>query len=104
MIAVVKTGGKQFVVREGDKIKIEKVDVEMGKPVEVEVLMVAEEDGSDVKVGAPVVKGAKVVTKLLAQGRAKKIIVGKFKNKSRYRRSAGHRQPFTQILIEKISA
>lgn len=104
MFAVIKTGGKQYLVREGEALKVEKLEIEVGAPVELEVLMVAEEDGSTVKVGQPTVKGAKVAATVVEHGRAKKISVIKFKSKVRYRRNVGHRQPFTKIQIEKITA
>lgn len=113
MIAVIRTGGKQYKVREGDAIRIEKLDVEAGSSVDFkDVLLVADEkgenpghnDGAGVKIGAPLVAGAKVTATVLAQGRAKKIDVIKYKRKIRYRRKYGHRQPYTQVKIEKIIA
>lgn len=104
MYAVIKTGGKQYRVEEGESLKVEKIDLELGKTVELEVLMVADEEGKDVKVGTPTLKGAKVTAKVLEQGRAKKVEVVKYKPKSRYTRRNGHRQPFTKIEITKISA
>lgn len=104
MYAVVKTGGKQYKVQEGETLKVEKLELEPGASVDLEVLMIADEDGKDVKVGTPTVAGAKVTAKVLEQGRAKKIRVVKYKPKSRYTRVNGHRQPFTAIQIDKISA
>jgi large subunit ribosomal protein L21 len=104
MFAVIKTGGKQFLVREGDVLKVEKLELEVGAGYEPEVLMVAEDDGSTVKVGQPLVKGAKVAAIVTEHGKAKKISVIKYKPKVRYRRNVGHRQPFTKIKIEKITA
>lgn len=104
MYAVIKTGGKQYRVEEGESLKVEKIDLELGKTVELEVLMIADEEGKDVKVGTPTLKGAKVTAKVLEQGRAKKVEVVKYKPKSRYTRRNGHRQPFTKIEITKISA
>lgn len=104
MFAVIKTGGKQYVVREGQELAIEKLDLEEGKPVEFEVLLLADAEGKDVKVGTPLVQGAKVKGKVIEQGRDKKVSVIKFKSKSRYRRNVGHRQPFTKVKIEKITA
>jgi len=104
MIAVIKTGGKQYKVKEGSKLKIEKLDVEKDTSIDFdEVLLIADEKGSDVKVGKPNVEGAKVKAKVLEQGRAKKIDVIKYKRKIRYRKKYGHRQPFTEILIEAIT-
>lgn len=103
MIAVIKTGGKQYKVKEGDIIKVEKLDAEKDKSVDfTDVFLVAAEKGEDVKIGDPVVKGAKVSVKVLTQGRNKKIDVIKYKRKIRYRRKIGHRQNYTQLKIEKI--
>ena len=98
MYAVVKTGGKQYRVQEGDVLFVEKLDAEVDSTVELnEVLAVG---GETLKVGTPVVEGAKVV----AQGKAKKVIVFKYKRKKDYRRKNGHRQPYTKLVIEKIEA
>lgn len=104
MYAVIKTGGKQYKVKEGETLKVEKLDAEPGKTVDLEVLMVADEGGKDVKVGTPTLDGAKVTAKVLEQGRAKKVEVVKYKPKSRYTRRNGHRQPFTKIEISSIKA
>ncbi len=101
-IAVIATGGKQYLVKVGDTLKVEKLEEEKGASLTFAPLLVANEDGSGVKVGAPEVKGATVSASVLAQGRAKKVAVVKYKNKTRYRRTAGHRQPFTSIKIEAI--
>ena len=103
MYAIIATGGKQYQVKEGDVLYIEKLDVEVDAIVELNsVLAVGKEDG--IVVGKPVVEGANVVAKVLAQGKAKKIIVFKYKRKKDYRRKQGHRQPYTKIQIEKINA
>jgi len=105
MFAVIKTGGKQYKVKEHDKLKVEKLDVEKDKSIDFdEVLLIADKEGKDVKIGAPKVEGAKVKAKVLEQGRAKKIDVIKYKRKVRYRRKYGHRQQFTEVLIEAITA
>jgi len=104
MIAVIKTGGKQYVVSEGQTLKVEKLDLEEGKDVTFEALLVSDDEGKDVKIGTPLVSGSKVTAKILEQARDKKVSVIKYKPKSRYRRNVGHRQPFTKIQIEKISA
>lgn len=102
MYAIIKTGGKQYVVEEGKVISIEKLDVEEGAEVTFdEVLMVS---GDDVKIGQPNVAGAKVTGKVLEQGKERKIRIFKYKAKSNYRRRQGHRQPFTKVKIEKIEA
>jgi len=102
MFAVIETGGKQYRVSEGDKIKVEKLDATDGSSfVFDKVLMIAE--GDKVNVGKPYIKSGKVEAKILRNGRHKKIIIFKFKPKKRYRKKAGHRQPFTEIQITKIS-
>ena len=99
MYAIIKTGGKQYVVEEGKVISIEKLDVEEGAEVTFdEVLLVS---GDDVKIGQPNVAGAKVTGKVLEQGKERKIRIFKYKAKSNYRRRQGHRQPFTKVKIEK---
>ena len=103
MYAVVVTGEKQYRVQEGDVLFVEKLDAEVETTIELnEILAVGKEDG--LVVGKPVVEGAKVVAKVLAQGKAKKIIVFKFKRKLDYRKKQGHRQSYTKIQIEKIEA
>jgi large subunit ribosomal protein L21 len=99
-IAVIKTGGKQYKVAEGKSLKIEKIDAAAGAVLKFTTLMVA--DGEKVKLGQPEL-GEVVEGKILEQGRAKKIHVIKFKNKTRYKRNVGHRQPFTKVEITKIS-
>ena len=100
MYAIIKTGGKQYVVEEGKVISIEKLDVEEGAEVTFdEVLLVS---GDDVKIGQPNVAGAKVTGKVLEQGKERKIRIFKYKAKSNRRQ--GHRQPFTKVKIEKIEA
>ncbi|NLM50037.1 MAG: 50S ribosomal protein L21 [Clostridiaceae bacterium] len=103
MYAIIETGGKQYQVKEGDVLFVEKLDVEEGGSVTFDKVLLVGAD-SDVKVGAPYVEGATVTAKALAQGRGKKIIVFKYKPKKGYRRKQGHRQPFTKIQIEKINA
>ncbi|ABR32696.1 MULTISPECIES: 50S ribosomal protein L21 [Clostridium] len=103
MYAVLATGGKQYRVQEGDVIYVEKLNADVDSTVELnEVLAVGTEEG--IKVGAPVVEGAKVVAKVAAQGKAKKVVVFKYKSKKDYRRKNGHRQPYTKLVIEKIEA
>ena len=99
--AIIKTGGKQYVVEPGQKLKIEKLPGEAGSIVNFDALLVA--DGGAVKVGTPLVPGAKVTAKIDRQGRGKKIIVVKYKPKVRYRKRQGHRQLFTEVTIESIS-
>jgi len=102
MYAVIKTGGKQYRVSEGDTLRVEKLDGEVASKLERgEVLTVG---GDKVAVGSPTVKGAKVTAEITAQDRAKKIVVFKMKRRKNYRRKQGHRQPFTEIRITGISA
>jgi large subunit ribosomal protein L21 len=99
--AVIRTGGKQYTVREGENLKVEKLAGEPGDSIELgEVLMVA--DGDDVTVGAPLVDGARVVAEIVEHGKAKKIHVFKYKAKVRYSKRTGHRQQYTQLAIKQI--
>lgn len=103
MFAVIKTGGKQYIVAPGQKIKVEKLEVEAGKPVIFDnVLLVS--DGDKAEIGAPLIAGAHVQAKALRQLRTRKIIVFKYHNKTRTRKKAGHRQHMTEVEIEKILA
>ena len=97
MFAIIKTGGKQFKVQNGDVIFVEKLNAEVGETVSFDVLML--EDGGEVKIGAPIVEDAKVSGKVLAHGKEKKILIYKYKSKKNYHRRAGHRQPFTKVEI-----
>lgn len=99
-IAVIKTGGKQYKVSAGQTLKIEKLETEIGKAVKFDTLLIA--DGEKVEIGKPTL-GEKVEAKVLETGKAKKIAVVKFKNKTRYTRNVGHRQPFTKVEITKIA-
>ncbi|CCV65930.1 MAG: 50S ribosomal protein L21 [Paracholeplasma sp.] len=102
MYAVIKTGGKQVKVEVGQEIYVEKLDVQVDEVVTFdEVLLVG---GETTKVGTPVVSGATVTAKVLKQGRAKKIIVFKYKPKKNYARKQGHRQSYTKLLVEAINA
>src|SRR5690606_1884991 len=101
--AVVETGGKQYRVAVGDRIEVERLDAEPGTDVTLDrVLLVA--DGEDVRVGTPVVEGARVVASVEDQIKGKKVIVFKFKPKKRYRRKQGHRQQLTRLTIKEIVA
>jgi large subunit ribosomal protein L21 len=104
MYAVIKTGGKQYRVAPGDKLRVEKLAGNVGESITfAEVLMIGAKDDGAVSIGQPLVKGAKVEAKIVAQDRAKKIIVFKFRRRKNYRRKAGHRQPFTALEITGIS-
>ena len=101
MIAVIKTGGKQYVVEPGTKLKIEKLENKEGETITfTEVLMT--EDNGKVKIGDPIVNGAEVEGKILKQDKHEKVIVFKYKPKKRYKRKIGHRQPFSEIEILSI--
>lgn len=100
MYAIVENGGKQYKVTEGETLKLEKIAAEVGATVELNVLMVADENG--VKLGADVAS-AKVTATVVAQDKMKKIVVFKYKAKKNERKKQGHRQPFTAVKIEKIS-
>ena len=113
-LAVIKTGGKQYIVTPGQKIKIEKLDPEGSasgrtygagekegqKVVFDEILLL--QKGNKLEIGAPIVKSAKVTGKILKQGKSKKVIAFKYKAKKRYKVKKGHRQPFTEVEILKI--
>ncbi|WP_020410274.1 50S ribosomal protein L21 [Hahella ganghwensis] len=102
MYAVIVSGGKQHRVREGERIKLEKIEQETGATVEFDkVLLVA--DGDDVKVGAPVVEGAKVSAEIIAHGRHKKVNIIKFRRRKHHMKRQGHRQWYTEVKITGIS-
>ena len=102
MFAVLETGGKQYIVKEGETLNIEKIAGEVGSSVTFDtVLLVADENGTVMDVGAPYVAD-KIKATIIAQDKAEKIRIVKFKAKVRYTRRGGHRQPFTAIKIEKI--
>lgn len=101
MYAVIRTGGKQYTVRPGEKLDVEKLDGDVGSSIELtDVLMVA--DGDAVTVGTPSVTGAKVVAEVVEQGKHKKVVVFKYKPKIRYRKRTGHRQQFTRLSVKEI--
>lgn len=103
MYAIIKTGGKQYKVAKGDTVFVEKLDAAKGKEVTFDqVALVA--DGKDVKIGAPLVKGAKVTAKVEKQGKEKKVVTFKYKPKKHSHTKYGHRQPYTKVTIEKIEA
>ena len=100
-IAVIRTGGKQYVVKGGDTITVEKLEGEPNATVQFPVLLVADEQGTTVQIGNPTLPQT-VSAKVTRQFRDEKIDVVKFKSKVRYRRRVGHRQPYTTVRIEKI--
>ncbi|MCR4399346.1 MAG: 50S ribosomal protein L21 [Syntrophomonadaceae bacterium] len=101
MYAVIETGGKQYRVKTGDVLAVEKLDAEVGSRVEITRVLTVKKD-TVVKVGLPYVQGARVVATVLEHGRDKKITVFKYKPKKNYKRKQGHRQPFTRIRVEEI--
>ncbi|MCQ2373981.1 MAG: 50S ribosomal protein L21 [Phascolarctobacterium sp.] len=103
MYAIIKTGGKQYRVSEGEAVQVEKLNAEVGAEVVFDEVLTVVND-ADVKIGAPVVEGAKVTAKVVEHGKADKIFVFKYKAKVNYRRRQGHRQPFTTVEITKIEA
>lgn len=103
MFAVIETGGKQYLIKTGDTLKVEKLDAEVGKDfVFDKVLLLAKEDGSDVKIGTPYLEGVSIAANVEAQGRDKKVRVVKFKRKVRYKKVYGHRQHFTKVKVSEV--
>lgn len=102
MYAIVKTGGKQYTVREKDIIRIEKLDVPEGDEVVLADVLFVSRDKGDV-IGTPIVPGAKITGKVVSQGKGKKIVGFTYKAKKNERRRYGHRQRYTEVLIERIS-
>jgi len=103
LYAIIETGGKQYRVQEGDTLYVEKLPAGAGETVEVNKVLAVVKEG-ELKVGNPLVEGARVLVKVIRHGRGKKIIVFKYKAKKNYRRKQGHRQSFTQVTVEKIEA
>ncbi len=100
MLAVIATGGKQYLVKTGQLVKVEKLKVKEGENVTFDkVILTAEDDGNNVKIGTPYLDGVTLEAKVERQGRAKKVRVEKFKRKVRYHKVYGHRQCFTQVKI-----
>jgi large subunit ribosomal protein L21 len=101
MFAIIKSGGKQYRVQEGDVLRLELLDADAGTTLELPVLLLS---GDDVKIGTPTVDGASVSAEVLRHGRGEKIDVYKFKAKANYRRHLGHRQNYTEVRITGITA
>lgn len=102
MYAVIKTGGKQYRVSEGQKLFVEKLPGQVGDKVALDqVLFVS---GDSPKIGQPIIAGASVAAEIVDQGRGKKIVVFKFRRRKNYRRKTGHRQPYTELKITGITA
>jgi large subunit ribosomal protein L21 len=102
MKAVIKTGGKQYLVKEGDKIKIEKIDKEVGAEIVFDQVLLLEKKEGEIKIGQPILPNMKVLGKVISQGKGEKITVLKYKPKRRYRVKRGHRQRYTEVEIVKI--
>lgn len=101
-IAIIKTGGKQYKVQAGESLKIEKLLAEVGTAVKFDTLLIADAEGEAVTLGKPTL-GEKVEGKVVEHGKGDKISVIKFKNKTRYKKNVGHRQPFTKVEITAIA-
>lgn len=103
MYAVIETGGKQYRVTEGNRIRVEKCDAEVGSSITIDkVMMLGKDDGP--VIGAPLVDGASVTAKVLSHGKEDKVIVFKYRRKKNYRRFRGHRQQYTELAVESINA
>ena len=100
MFAIVKSGGKQYRVEEGDVLRLESLQAEVGESVDLPVLLLG---GEESKVGTPTVDGASVKAEVVAHGRGEKIYVRKFKAKANYRRRTGHRQDYTEVRVTGIA-
>lgn len=99
--AVIKTGGKQYIAREGETLFIEKIEGKEGDTVTFDTVLMS--DNGSAQVGTPAVSGAKVTATVVEQGRAEKVIVVHYLQKSRYHKKNGHRQPYTKVLIKKVA-
>ena len=102
MYAIIEACGKQYKVAQGDVVFFEKLDAEEGKKVKFDNVILVSEDNGKIEVGNPYVKGAKVEGKVVSHGKAKKILVYKYKAKKNYRRTQGHRQPYTKVEITSV--
>ncbi len=101
MFAVIKTGGKQYIIKPGDRLKVEKIEGEVGDVIEIDKVLLVKKD-DELKIGTPLVEGVKVKASIVEQGRAPKVIVFKKKAKKGYKRKKGHRQFYTTIEIQEI--
>ncbi len=99
--AVIKSGGKQYIVTDGQALTLEKLpQPENGKIIFNEVLLM--DDGKTTTIGTPFIEGASIEADFVEEGRGKKIVIVKYKNKTRYRKRIGHRQPFTKVAVTKV--
>lgn len=103
MLAIIRTGGKQYKISEGDKIKIEKIEGEKGKTIILDDVLLVEKN-KEIKIGQPKVANAKVSAKITDQGKGEKVVIFKYKPKKRYKKKTGHRQPYTEVEIKSIGA
>ncbi|HKB07512.1 MAG TPA: 50S ribosomal protein L21 [Candidatus Polarisedimenticolia bacterium] len=101
--AVISAGGKQHKVAVGDRIRVEKIVAGVGDKVTFDQVLALQTDGG-LQVGRPVLKGARVIGRVLEQDKAKKVLIFKKKRRKQYRRTRGHRQPFTAVIVEEIHA
>lgn len=101
-MAIIKTGGKQYLVKPNQTLQIEKLEAKEGDKISFDTLLTMDDAGKKAEIGMPLLK-TKVSGKVVSQGRAKKVDVIKFKSKIRYSRKYGHRQPFTEVLIENVA-
>lgn len=101
MYAIIENGGKQYKITEGEKIKFEKIDIPEGNDIQIKEVL-AVNDGTRTIIGNPYVEGAYVSGKVLAHGRHRKVIVFKYKRRKDYKKKIGHRQHYTEFLVEKI--
>lgn len=102
MYAVIRTGGKQYRVFPGEIIRVEKLDIEAGNQVSFADVMLLKKDDDTIEVGKPNIDGVSVIGKVLKQGKAKKVLVFKKKRRKNFSKLYGHRQPYTEVLIEEI--
>ena len=103
MYAVIKTGGKQYKVAAGEKIKVELIAADVGQEIVIDQVL-AVGDGADLKVGSPLVAGASVTAMVVAQGKHDKVHIFKMRRRKHYRKSQGHRQSFTELQISAVTA
>lgn len=102
MYAVFKTGGKQYRASQGDRLRVERIEAEVGDEIEFDQILLVGE-GADVKLGSPLIAGGKVAARVIDQGRTKKIEIIKFRRRKHYKRQYGHRQHYTEVEITSIS-
>lgn len=101
MYAIIETGGRQYKVQDGDVLRIEKLSVQPGEKIQFDKVLVLN-DGTDFKYGSPYIEGATVSAEVVENGKAKKVIIYKYKAKKDYRKKQGHRQPYTEVKIESV--